>query len=240
MSQPKLEVCLSPSLLHLYDFQESVVVIIDIFRATTTMVSALYHGASSVVPVAEVDECIRLGEATPDSITAGERDGWIAEGLQYGNSPSLYSEEDLVQNKNLILTTTNGTRLLFMVRNASQILIAAFPNLGATVAELKKLNKPILLACASWKDKVNMEDSLFAGAVAYHLQEDFELYGDSARITINMYEQAKGDIYEYLRHSNHFNRLSDRKYQKDIRYATTVNQNPIVCYYEDGKIMRRG
>ncbi len=236
MSKKKLEVCLSPSLLHLYDFKESAVVIIDIFRATTTMVSAMYHGANSIIPVAEVEECIRVGEATPNSITAGERDGWIAPGLQYGNSPSLYAG-DFVKDKNLVLTTTNGTRLLFMVKDASKILVGAFPNLSAIVAELKKLDMPVLLACASWKDRVNMEDSLFAGAVAHHLSEDFDIHCDSALITMGMYREAEKDIYEYLRHSNHFKRLSDRKYQEDIRYATTVNQNPIVCYYEDGKII---
>src|SRR3569833_3391609 len=87
---PRLEVCLSPALLHLYDTTDSIVVIIDVFRATFTIAAALHNGAKCVIPVASVSECIEIGHKTPDSITAGERDGKIADGLQHGNSPSEY------------------------------------------------------------------------------------------------------------------------------------------------------
>ena len=106
--KPSLEVCLSPALLHLYNTRDAVVVIIDVFRATSTITAALHNGAKCVIPVASVEECIALGERTPNSITAGERDGKIAAGLQYGNSPTEYPEE-FIKGKTLILTTTNGT-----------------------------------------------------------------------------------------------------------------------------------
>src|SRR3954462_14714023 len=105
--KPRLEVCLSPALLHLYDTTGSVVVIIDIFRATSTITAALHNGARCVVPVASVAECIALGVNTPNSITAGERDGKVAEGLQHGNSPLEYPSE-FIKGKTLVLTTTNG------------------------------------------------------------------------------------------------------------------------------------
>src|SRR3954468_14506640 len=88
--RPRLEVCLSPALLHLYDPRNTITVIIDVFRATSTMAAALHGGALSIIPVASVAECITLGLSIPDSITAGERDGRVAEGLQYGNSPLEY------------------------------------------------------------------------------------------------------------------------------------------------------
>ena len=90
VEKPSLEVCLSPALLHLYDTNDAVVVIIDIFRATSTITAALHNGARCVIPVASVAECITIGESLPGSITAGERDGKIAPGLQYGNSPLEY------------------------------------------------------------------------------------------------------------------------------------------------------
>src|SRR6187402_535339 len=87
---PKLEVCLSPALLHLFDTKDKVVVIIDVFRATSTIAAALHNGARFVIPVASVEECISMKGCVENCITAGERDGKVAPGLEYGNSPLEY------------------------------------------------------------------------------------------------------------------------------------------------------
>ena len=172
MSLPKLEVCFSPALLHLYDTTDSVVVIIDVFRATSTIATALDNGAESVIPVATVEECIELGKNIPNSITAGERNGKVVEGLEYGNSPSEYSK-DFVAGKTLVLTTTNGTKLLHMVEGASAIITGSFLNLDAVCDFLIKENKNVLLGCAAWKDRFNLEDAMFAGAVASKIADRF-------------------------------------------------------------------
>src|SRR5258706_15498865 len=104
--KPVLYTSLSPALLHLYDINDSIVVIIDILRATSTITTALYNGAKSVIPVDSVSRCIEISKQV-DVITAGERDGRIAEGLSYGNSPFEYPEE-FIKGKTLVLTTTNG------------------------------------------------------------------------------------------------------------------------------------
>ena len=114
---PVLYTVLSPSLLNLYEINNSIVVIIDILRATSTIATAIYNGAKSIIPVDSVADCIKLGKQM-DVITAGERDGQIAEGLQYGNTPSQYTPE-FVKGKTLVLTTTNGTRLLHMALAAN-------------------------------------------------------------------------------------------------------------------------
>ncbi|MBC7867876.1 MAG: 2-phosphosulfolactate phosphatase, partial [Gloeobacteraceae cyanobacterium ES-bin-316] len=88
-THPPLFTCLSPSLLHLYDVSSSIVVIIDVLRATSTIATALHNGAKAIVPVDSVAECIRIGKQI-EAITAGERDGQVAEGLEYGNSPFEY------------------------------------------------------------------------------------------------------------------------------------------------------
>ena len=152
VEKPSLEVCLSPALLHLYNTKGAVVVIIDIFRATSTITAALHNGAKSVVPVASVSECIDLGQKIPNSLTAGERDGKVAEGLQYGNSPLEYPAS-FIKDKTLVLTTTNGTRLLHMVQDAAEIVIGSFLNLSVLCDYLLAQNKNVLLGCASWKDK---------------------------------------------------------------------------------------
>ena len=111
-SKPALYTALSPALLHLYDVNHAIVVIIDVLRATSTIATALHNGAKCVIPVDSVAKCIELGRQI-DGITAGERDGMIAEGLEHGNSPFEYPRS-FIAGKTLVLTTTNGTKLLHM------------------------------------------------------------------------------------------------------------------------------
>ena len=112
---------MSPALLHLYDLNDAIVVVIDVFRATSTIASALYNGAEAVIPVDTVPKAIEIAKEI-NGIAAGERDGRIAEGLQYGNSPLEYHRE-FIGGKRLVLTTTNGTKLLYMaLENGQRIL----------------------------------------------------------------------------------------------------------------------
>src|ERR1700754_3608270 len=158
MKKPVLHTSLSPALLHLYDLTNTIVVIIDVLRATSTIATALHNGAKCVIPVDSVAKCIELGRQI-EGITAGERDGKIAEGLQHGNSPFEYSRE-FIGGKTLVLTTTNGTKLLHMAldRGAGQIITGSFPNLTSVCEYLTAQNQPVVLGCAAWKDRVNIED----------------------------------------------------------------------------------
>src|SRR6201746_198083 len=142
-SKPSLHTALSPALLHLYDLNHAVVVIIDVLRATSTIATALFNGAKCVIPVDSVAKCIELGRQI-DGITAGERDGMIAEGLETGNSPFEYPRE-IFNNRALVLTTTNGTKLLHMAldRGAGQIVTGSFPNLGSVCEYLISQNQPV-------------------------------------------------------------------------------------------------
>jgi 2-phosphosulfolactate phosphatase len=229
--KPRLEVCPSPALLHLYDTNGSVVVIIDIFRATSTITAVLHNGASRIIPVASVAECISIGERIPGSITAGERDGKVAEGLQHGNSPLEYPAE-FINGKTLVLTTTNGTRLLHMIEGAAEIVIGSFLNLHVLCDYLVKQDKNILLGCASWKDRFNMEDTLFAGAVVNEIQHAFEVNCDSARVARHLYHRSGGSNYiEFLKDSSHYRRLSGFGLQKDMEYCVTPDLHPVLPYY---------
>jgi 2-phosphosulfolactate phosphatase len=237
VTKPNLEVCLSPALLHLYDTTGSIVVIIDIFRATSTITAALHNGAKCVIPVASVQECISIGKSIPDSITAGERDGKVAEGLQYGNSPLEYPPL-FIKDRTLVLTTTNGTRLLHMVKGASGIVIGSFLNLRAVCAYLVAQNKNVLLGCASWKDRFNLEDTLFAGAVINEVQDSFNINCDSARAAKHLYDRSGGsDFIEFLKDSSHYRRLSVYGLQHDMEYCVTPDLHPVVPYLQGREIV---
>ncbi len=229
---------MSPALLHLYNASQATVVIIDVLRATSTIATALFNGARYIVPVDSVAKCIELGRQI-NCITAGERDGKIAEGLSYGNSPFEYNRE-FIRGKILVLTTTNGTRLLHMAleKGAREIVTGSFANLDAVTDYLIHQKNNVILACAAWKDKMNIEDTLFAGAVIERIREHFTIDCDASHIAATLYNKASGDLFSFMKNSNasHFNRLMKYGLEKDIRYCLEPNQANVLPIYEDGKL----
>ena len=239
MASRNLYTCLSPALLDLYDISNSVVVIIDVLRATSTIATALYNGAASVIPVATVPQCIELGESV-GGITAGERDGKVAEGLKYGNSPFEYPRT-FIENKVLVLTTTNGTKLLHMAldRGAPEIITGSFPNLSAVCKHLIASEKDVLLGCAAWKDRVNLEDTLFAGAVIHHIKSHFNISCDSSGIAESMYLEAGEDRFDFMKSKNatHYHRLMKYGLEKDIRYCLTADGANVLPIFKGDRLV---
>jgi 2-phosphosulfolactate phosphatase len=238
-NKPSLHTSLSPALLNLYDVSNGIVVIIDILRATSTITTALYNGARSVIPVESVSRCIELGKQI-EGITAGERDGKIAEGLEFGNSPFEYPKE-FIEGRTLVLTTTNGTRLLHMAieKGAKEIVVGAFINLSALCDHLIEMKQDVILGCAAWKDRVNMEDTLFAGAVISRVKEHFAINCDSSHIAENLYEKGKKDLFEFMKKNNasHYHRLIGFGLEKDIRYCLTPDLANVLPVYKEGKLL---
>ena len=238
-NKPSLYTCLSPALLNLYDVSSSIVVIIDVLRATSTIATALHNGAKHIIPVDSVAECIRIGKQI-EGITAGERDGRVAEGLEHGNSPFEYFPE-FIKDKVLVLTTTNGTKLLHMAldKNAKGIITGSFPNISAVCDYLVKQNQPVILGCAAWKDRVNIEDTLFAGAVINRIKDHFEINCDASAMAETMYNEAKDDLYEFMKAKNasHYHRLTNYGLEKDIRYCLTNDGANVLCIFNDDKLV---
>ena len=237
--KPALFTSLSPALLHLYEVSSSIVVIIDVLRATSTIATALHNGAKHIIPVDSVAECIRLGKQI-EGITAGERDGKVAEGLSYGNSPFEYPKE-FISGKTLVLTTTNGTKLLHMAleKEAKGIITGAFANLSAVCDYLIAQNQPVILGCAAWKDRVNIEDTLFAGAVIDRIKSHFNINCDASQMAETLYNLAKPDLFEFMKNKNasHYHRLNNYGLEKDIRYCLTEDIANVLCVYEQGKLI---
>lgn len=238
-TKPELYTCLSPALLNLYDVDKSIVVIIDVLRATSTIATALFNSAKSIIPVDSVAECIRIGKQI-ESITAGERDGKIAEGLENGNSPFEYPRE-FIGGKTLVLTTTNGTKLLHMAleKNAKGIITGSFSNISAVCDYLVAKNQNVILGCAAWKNRVNVEDTLFAGAVINRIGKNFSINCDSSQIATAMYNDAKKDMYEFMKKkkASHYKRLSGFGLDKDLRYCLTEDLANVLVVYTDGKLL---
>jgi len=241
MTKPTLFTSLSPALLHLYDVNNSIVVIIDVLRATSTIATALYNGAKCIIPVDSVSRCIEIGKQI-DGITAGERDGKVAEGLVYGNSPFEYPK-DFIEGKTLVLTTTNGTRLLQMAldKGAKEITTGSFPNLSAVCEHLIEMKQNVILGCAAWKDRVNMEDMLFAGAVISKIRQDFSINCDSSHLAETIYKKAEKDLFGFMKKNDasHYHRLMGFGLEKDIRYCLTADGANVLPVYNNGKLVKK-
>ena len=237
---PSLNTVLSPPLLKLYDITNCTVVIIDILRATSTIATALYNGAKSVIPVDSVADCIKLGKQM-EVITAGERDGKIAEGLQYGNTPLQYTV-DFIKGKTLVLTTTNGTKLLHvaLAANAKSIITGSFCNISAVCDFLVNQKSNVILACAAWKNRINIEDTLFAGAVINRIKENFEINCDASQIAETLYSNADGDLLGFMKEKNasHFHRLMNFGLEEDIKFCLTEDNANVLSIYSGGRLIK--
>ena len=237
IAKPQLHTSLSPALLHLYDLSNSIVVIIDVFRATSTIAAALYNGARCVIPVDSVPKAIEISKNI-DGIAAGERDGKIAEGLLHGNSPLEYGR-DFIEGKTLVLTTTNGTRLLHMAleRGADTVVSGSFPNLSAVCDYIAGENKNVILGCAGWKDRFNLEDTLFAGAVISEVKKHFTIHCDSSLMAETMYAKHKKNLSAFAPQLTHYHRLVDRfGLIEDINYCLTSDVANVLPVYREGKL----
>jgi 2-phosphosulfolactate phosphatase len=235
--KPVLHTLLSPRLLDLYNVNDSIVVIIDVFRATSTIATALYNGAEKVIPVSGVEDCILIGKKL-NAITAGERDGKIIEGLQHGNSPAEYFR-NFIEGKTLVLTTTNGTRLLHMAldKGASEVITGSFPNLSAVCEHLATSNKNVILGCSAWKDRFNLEDTLFAGAVISQVKEYFTIYCDSSLMAEDMYQLHCKNIHAFIKKTTHWHRLAAYGLEKDLEYCVTPDVANVLPKYKGGALI---
>lgn len=167
-----VHVHLLPNLFEPEEFRGGVAVILDILRASTTIVHALAHGAARVIPTGEVAEARRVAGGLPvgSVLLGGEREGLQIEGFDLDNSPFAYTPE-LVKGRTIVFTTTNGTRALLRSDRADRVLIGSFVNLQAIVDDLAQEERPVHLVCAGTKGKVTLEDALCAGAIVGRLLE---------------------------------------------------------------------
>jgi 2-phosphosulfolactate phosphatase len=209
----------------LYDLSDKTVVVVDILRATSCMTTAFAHGIASIKPVANLEECLKL--RTQDYITAGERNGEKVDGFDKGNSPFEYMGPEMKGNK-IAFTTTNGTQAIEKSKNARELLIGSFLNLSAVVNHLRASANPALIVCAGWKGRVNLEDTLFAGAVIEALKNDFEISDDAELVAHKLYQQAKGNMVEFLSQSSHVKRLNRLNIHKDIAFCLTPDQYTVL------------
>ncbi len=230
----EIEVCLSPVLIPSYKIEGRIVVVIDIFRATSSICYGIENGATEIIPVASVEEC--KSYEGQGFLLAAERNGEVVNGFHFGNSPFSYTKEKVAQKK-VVLTTTNGTHAIQQAKAAYKIIIGSFLNLDSLCEWLAKQHQDVLLLCSGWKNKFNLEDTLFAGAVVHKLKDDFNHYCDAAIAAEDMYLLAKDNLREYLYKSSHSQRLKELNIEDDIQFCLKQNICRTIPVLEEGKLV---
>ena len=227
--------CLSPELLRLYNLEEKIVVVVDILRATSCMVTALANGVSQIITFAHEESCLEMRRM--GFIVAGERNGEMLEGFDLGNSPLSYLNDHYCGEK-VAMTTTNGTVALEASKDAKDIVIGAFLNITRIVDYLKGREEDIIILCAGWKGKVNLEDTLFAGALVHALRDECEHECDAPQLAESAWLMAKDDLFGYLSTSSHVKRLKRLNIKKDIEFCLTLDKYEIVPVLRGDYIVR--
>ena len=221
---PTLDLCFSPDLLPLYELEGKVVVVVDILRASSTIVTAVGEGIRHVFPVATLEECAALGREQ-GCLTAAERDGLPAPGFDLGNSPFGFLTAGRPHaGRALSISTTNGTLALRRSLAAAHVVIGAFLNLEAVAGFARRQQLDVLVVCAGWKGRFCLEDTVFGGALAARLQGGFDVASsDAALAALHLWQQAEADLPAYLLQSAHVRRLNSLEANQDFAFCMQVD-----------------
>jgi 2-phosphosulfolactate phosphatase len=225
-----LETCFSPALYEPERHAGSVVVVIDILRATSSICTAFENGAESVIPVATIPEAREYKEK--GYLVAAERDGYVLDFADFGNSPFNFTPEK-VAGKTIVYSTTNGTGIIKIASSAGFIIIGSFLNIGALTKWISKQERNVVLFCAGWKNRFNLEDTICAGAIAERLMST-SLYSticDSTHAALDLWSLAKKDIPGYIEKVAQRSRLRDKKLDDCIPFCLTMdytNKIPVI------------
>ncbi len=232
-----VEVCLSPQLYASYHREHSIVVVIDIFRATSAICTAFQYGVDKMIPVAGLEEASAY--KAKGYLVGAERNGVAIDGFDFGNSPFSYMS-DAILGKTVVISTTNGTQAIEAARHAHQVVIGSFLNMTALCSWLSKQEKDVMLLCSGWKNRFSMEDMLFAGAVSDRLSRDEKRFklGDAALAAKYMFQTAQKNPYRLLHGSSHKERLSALGLKEDIKYCLSLDKTEIIPVLENGKLTR--
>jgi 2-phosphosulfolactate phosphatase len=228
----KVDVFFSPAALNEISLEGRAAVVIDVIRATTTMVEALANGARAIFPTVSTEDAVKLASSLGrgDTLLCGERKGLKVEGFDLGNSPGEYAPA-VVKGKQLVMTTTNGTRAFKAVEDAERILVAAFLNLSAVTDAVRGV-EDLVVVCAGREDRFSLDDALCAGHLLRRLvggaeEESERSLNDAARVVLELVSVYPVDA-NLLRSTAAGRALSEVGLDQDLEVCARVDRYALV------------
>lgn len=244
----EITVYFSPKHLDELELRDKTVVVIDVLRASTTITYAMRAGAREIIPVATVEQAMKIvgNLHSTSTVLCGERGGKRIEGFTLGNSPFEYTEE-AVKGKALILTTTNGAIALTKAKHARECFVTSFVNLSASVEAVFGVQgieqEHLYILCSGREEDFSLEDATCAGMLITRLLERFGnsigRLTDSARAALSIYQHYGSDIYRTLMESDHGRTLISIGYEADILAASRLDSVPLVPLLEQMAIRKK-
>jgi len=235
-SKNKIEVCFTPATFEFFKNDNSIVIIVDILRATSSIVTAFMNGVNKIIPVATLEEAKNYKEK--GFIVAAERDGITRDFADFGNSPYNFTSERVAE-KDIVYSTTNGTNCIMLAKNSHEVLIGAYLNHQALIDHIVQKKKDILIFCAGWKNKFNLEDSLFAGSLSKALIKTgkFETNCDSAIASVDLWEVAGKNLISYIDKAAQRHRLARNGLDDVIEYCHSFDITSIIPILKDNYLI---
>lgn len=236
MKEAKIEVCFSPALFPYYENREAIVVVTDILRASSAIVTAFMNGVQRIIPVGTLEEAKAYKEK--GYMVAAERDGIVRDFADFGNSPFNFTP-DRVRNREIVYSTTNGTQAIHQASTGRQVLIGAWLNLSALARYVRSEGKDLLVLCAGWKNKFNLEDTLFAGALAKQVlqEEGFYTICDATLGAIDLFEAADRDMLGYIEKVAQRHRLKKNNLDDVIGYCHETDRTDLIPVLEENSLV---
>lgn len=235
MQKKLIEVCYTPADYEYFKGRFDIVVVIDVLRATSAICSAIHNGVNSVIPVSTIEEAKEYQDK--GYLVGAERQGEIVEGFDFGNSPYSYMKPEL-KGKDIVLSTTNGTRAINIAKDAPTVVIGALTNIDFLCDWLIKQDKNVLCLASGWKDKFNLEDTICGGAIADILIKTGKYTSDedSSVAAKYLFQAAKDNYFGFLKSSSHRRRLKKLNLNEDIKFCLTPNQMDVIPILRNDRI----
>lgn len=235
----RIDAYATPANLMDRDLKGRTVIVIDVLRATSTIITALENGAREVIPVAEVEEAVRMSRHLGHNNVhlCGERANAPIPGFALSNSPREYTRV-VVENYVLVMTTTNGTRAVLHAREAGTMIMGGLLNARAVARTAVEQGKDVVILCAGTDGRYSLDDVLCAGALIDRIAQkcsDAQL-DDLSRTARVVYQHAHGDLLGALKGSRHFDALMQSGYADDVRFCLREDVMNAVPLYKDGSI----
>ncbi len=234
----RISVYATPDSIMERDLKEQVVVVIDVLRATSTMITALYNGCKEVIPVKEIEEAINMSKNYDKDayLLCGERNSQPIDGFHLSNSPLEYIR-DVVEGKTILFTTTNGTRAMKMTSDARSVLVCGMINVDSVAEYILAQGCDTVFVCAGTEGKFSLDDCITAGAVISRIKAKTHVeLDDLARVAVDAYDNANGRLHEALKDTVHYKKLAALGLTGDLEYCLTENAAPVICLYQDGVV----
>lgn len=234
----KINTLLSPLNVDDLYFTNKITIVIDVLRATTTILTALGNAAKEIIPVSSIEFAMKVSGDTfsGHTLLAGERNTQKIDGFSLGNSPLEYAPE-LVRGKSIVLYTTNGSKAIVKAKYSSTLVISCFLN-AQSVAKYIADAPEIVILCSGNNGLFSFEDSACAGDLIAELKEinDHIELDDASKTCLFLFEKNKRRLNRMLSETEHGLKLVNGGFKEDIKYSAQKNILNIVPLYDKGTI----